>query len=509
MSLKPVPILALATLAAYPVIGGGCVSAPARNPAAKATPPHHGFPSIDRKSVLSILPPQWRPGRVSDFARLGRSADRLAPSSFATGTPLREVYSAEGLSLRTQGAPQLFADTGLGAVDEAILNRNPIGPVIDADVIDPETLRADPRSFDTVLKAMELSGEAMELTRGWRGSNGERGVFAQSRSEIAKQFRDRSSYVLAVDSLTTREGDPGEIVGTIGLTVANGESENLPLEEMADDRRDPVNLGRKWKILHEGKRPKVLIEARSYEMKDGFHLFAFPNLLSPLNNIIRSALIKAPELWDEKIIYSYADEVSCRLYPLQWGFEVMNEKDYSPIQKGTILDPETGKLKPLMWKVIRISPKRWFENHRRFRVPYRISNESAPIEARIPGIGRILVAGNPGVKFSRAGSIQEVHLQRRARIRGPIWVAERGIVRWLPDGVLWLWGVEGSTPGSDIKITPGIWAKRGRSLELRSDGRIKKLVLARPAYIKALGRVVPADHLVEFEESDPAPRIRR
>jgi hypothetical protein len=384
--------------------------------------------------------------------------------------PWFSILENEEFSLRSQFVPELrpwqTMDGEGGPVDTSVRSAE-VGPL--------KLGTRDPR-YEWIEEVMEVSGAAMEERRGWVD-------FRTSRKKIGKEYAPRSRYVVAYEYDSRYQSD-FPILGTIGLTTAQG-GEILPMEEMS-----PL-----WKL----KRPKngPLIEARSYEIEHGSHKTVFPSLLSGLQTSVADILRDHPELWDEKIIYSYGDEISCRLYRNQWGFEIVDEQEFPAVARGQVRDKKTGELKPIVWRVMRISPRQWFENRTRFKINYAIANSRGPLRLKTRRYGEFSVEGADGIDV-RNHQIFMFRLAARKKL-GSFW-AKPGASIYLEGGeIVHVSAAEGESPGSDAEASPGLWTRD--DIGFWPGMRVKHLTLSRPYADPTLAVQPLAGEMLRFDSN--------
>lgn len=455
--------------------------------------------------------------RLRDCRKTLQMLISLASIAFSTGGSAAECAFLFGMARAPWNAVVTRPDYTILMKDLPVLlpHDTQIGLTLPIEL---KPMHSDDPQFAGVRRLIEISSQAMSTRRGWSED------FMQDRLRIAERYSQRSWYFSPMleagkqpfhfpetpEAPTVKwtelhkDASAGEAqsFGTIGLTVAR-EGERLPMEDMKDDID-----GHQWKIGEVGGRPPVLFEARAFSTADGANNFSFPNLLSPVNNQMLAELRDHPELWDQAVSYSYGDEVSLRLYPPKWKYEILEEKDgFPPIRRGKKWNEAEQRWEPLIWKAIRISPRRWFENRHRFSRSYWVRPWYAdklgrweypdPFRLITPNEGELWIQSLPGLRFTRGHQLSDAWIDARAEVRPGIWAERFSHLTWPEEGGLMITaiggGVSGKEPGSDCEVAPGVWAKARTDLWIWKSGAIRKITLARPAFGAEAGQTVELD----------------
>ncbi len=223
-----------------------------------------------------------------------------------------------------------------------------------------------------------------ELIRGWQKQ------FSQERIALAEKYATQSEYVYTVSTpLFRQEGiRQGEITGTLGVTIArygNGLPDGSPNELLTMEESHQWSLERPR--LADGKLGKIF-EMRTYSMHPDVGSEPFGLLWAGMNEILQRELKESPELAKLKVVFTYGDEKSFKMYR-KMGFKLADPARYPPVN-------HLGQL----WHAYVASPEEMLQNYISRIRKYEVSTGLPSVTVETAG-GRTFVA--KGDKIRMAG----------------------------------------------------------------------------------------------------------
>ncbi len=257
--------------------------------------------------------------------------------------------------------------------------------------------------------------------RGW--SEG----FLKERFKVAEKYDSQSEYYYI------RPKNRKKPIATIGITIAEyteaETKEMIPVEETLKVFPLPRPL--------DSKKRGFIAELRTYSIERAFHSEAYPKLLSLFFENFFTRLQEYPELYDEPILYTYADETSLRLYGMM-GFTKLSENSTS--HEGS------------NWWVMVTTPRILESSIKRVPAVDTIHGFNQPINIKLQnGLDAKLEAHGMALN-------QEFMRSQNAPMSQHI-----------------------SVINEPLEIEPGVWADKGSSLTWHANGKLAHISkLAKP-----------------------------
>lgn len=254
-----------------------------------------------------------------------------------------------------------------------------------------------------------------------------------SRSQIAKDYADRSIYRVITTVHPGSTLDAAQTPATVGLTYSKftrAEIEGKTEAELLKDKKfvlpEEDTLNRLVTRYFDSSGRGIAIEIRVNSKERGSQKAIGNEMLVEMVRMTMPYLKDYPELFDMPIITAYADEEHYRLYRSTLNMDIQTET--TPLVKPITIENENHE--KLNWWVIETTPRKWEAILFKLKGPRFLKNLNQPHPFELWNGKKSFAAEHSDVFFDKAGHIMEAQLALESEVAPGVFGAVGAQVRW-------------------------------------------------------------------------------